>query len=149
MAPTTKLPIRPLGRGGPEVVALGAGLMSMGGAYGYGGSDEERFTYLDRAYELGETNWDTANVYGDVEDVVGKWFKRTGKRNEIFLATKFGFMNPMEPANVRTDPENVFESCESSLKRLQTEWIDLFYCHRVDGKTPIEKTVQAMVELKK
>jgi aryl-alcohol dehydrogenase-like predicted oxidoreductase len=123
--------------------------MSLGHVYGHGGSDEERFAYLDRAYELGETNWDTANVYGDVEDVVGKWFERTGKRNEIFLATKFGFMNPMEPTNIRTDPENVFESCENSLKRLQTEWIDLFYCHRVDGKTPIEKTVQAMVELKK
>jgi aryl-alcohol dehydrogenase-like predicted oxidoreductase len=149
MAPTTELPTRPLGRDGPKVVALGAGLMSLGHVYGHGGSDEERFAYLDRAYELGETNWDTANVYGDVEDVVGKWFERTGKRNEIFLATKFGFMNPMEPTNVRTDPENVFESCESSLKRLQTEWIDLFYCHRVDGKTPIEKTVQAMAELKK
>jgi aryl-alcohol dehydrogenase-like predicted oxidoreductase len=149
MAPTTQLPTRPLGRDGPKVVALGAGLMSLGHAYGHSGSDEERFAYLDRAYELGETNWDTANVYGDVEDVVGKWFKRTGKRNEIFLATKFGFVNPMEPTNIRTDPENVSGSCERSLKRLQTEWIDLFYCHRVDGKTPIEKTVQAMVELKK
>jgi aryl-alcohol dehydrogenase-like predicted oxidoreductase len=68
---------------------------------------------------------------------------------DIFLAIKFGFMEMRDPTNVRTDPENVFESCEGSLKRLQTEWIDLFYCHRVDGKTPIEKTVQAMAELKK
>src|SRR3954453_18227156 len=62
----------------------------------------------------------TTNIYGDVEDVVGKWFNRTGKRNEIFLATKFGFVNLMEPTNIRSDLENVFESCESSLKRLQT-----------------------------
>ena len=143
------LPTRRLGRNGPQVVALGAGLMSLGGAYGAGGTDEERLAYLDRAYELGETNWDSANIYGDTEDLVGKWFKRTGKRNEVFLATKFGFINPMDPTNVRSDPENVFESCERSLKRLQTEWIDLFYCHRVDGKTPIEKTVQAMADLKK
>ena len=144
----TKLPTRELGRGGPQVVALGAGLMSLGGAYGHGGSDEDRFAYLDRAYELGETNWDSANIYGDTDDVLGKWFKRTGKRNEIFLATKFGFMDPMNPAEVKSDPENVFASCESSLKRLQTDWIDLYYCHRVDGETPIEKTVEAMAELK-
>lgn len=55
----------------------------------------------------------------------------------------------LDPTKVRTDPENVFESCEVSLKHLQTDWIDLFYCHRADGKTPIEKTVQAMAELKK
>ena len=145
----SELPTRPLGRNGPQVVALGARLMSLRGAYGPGGSDEQRFAYLDRACELGQTNWDSANIYGDTDDVVGNWFKRTSKRNEIFLATKFGFLDMLDPTNVRKDPENVFESCESSLKRLQTDWIDLFYRHRVDGKTPIEKTVQAMAELKK
>jgi aryl-alcohol dehydrogenase-like predicted oxidoreductase len=92
-----------------------------------GGSNEERCAYLDRAYELGQTNRDSANTYGDAGDAVGKWFKRTGKRSEIFLATKFGFRDMLDPTKVRTDPENVFESCESGLKRLQTEWIDRCY----------------------
>lgn len=59
-------------------------------AYGAVESDEERFKVLDHAYEIGSTFWDTANVYGDSEELLGKWFKRTGKRDEIFLATKFG-----------------------------------------------------------
>jgi len=150
MAP--KLPTRELGRGGPQVVALGMGWSNGRGFGGGNGSDYERFAFLDRAYELGETNWDSENIGTDTDGLIGRWFKRTGKRNEIFLATKFGFVNTiMYPPTklVRTDPENVFASCESSLKRLQTDWIDLFYCRRVDGKTPIEKTVQAMAELKK
>lgn len=57
--------------------------------YGDIPSDEERFKVLDRAYELGETFWDTADLYGDSEDLVAKWFARTGKRDEIFLSTKF------------------------------------------------------------
>jgi len=58
--------------------------------YGATGPDEARFQVLDRALELGETFWDSADVYGDNEDLIGKWFKRTGRREDIFLATKFG-----------------------------------------------------------
>lgn len=54
------------------------------------GPDEERFKVLDHAYEAGATFWDTSDIYGDSEELFGKWFKRTGKRDEIFLATKFG-----------------------------------------------------------
>jgi aryl-alcohol dehydrogenase-like predicted oxidoreductase len=142
-----KLPTRELGRGGPQVVALGVGVTGRRGGAGVGATN----AYLDRAYELGETNWDSENLCGDTDAMVGRWFERTGKRNEIFLATKFGFVDTImdPPIRIRTDAENVFASCESSLKRLQTDWIDLFYCRRVDGKTPIEKTVQAMAELKK
>jgi aryl-alcohol dehydrogenase-like predicted oxidoreductase len=57
--------------------------------YGKVDSDEERFKVLDRAYELGERFWDTSDFYGDNEELIGKWFKRTGKRKDIFLATKF------------------------------------------------------------
>jgi len=82
--------------------------------------------------------------------LLGKWFKRRGKRNEIFLATKFGvtFDSNRRPT-VRSDPEYVKQACAKSLERLGIDCIDLYYCHRVDKKTPIEETVQAMAELKK
>jgi len=144
MAP--QLPTRKLGKNGPEVVALGLGTMGLSAFYGTADSDEERFKVLDRAYELGQTNWDSADIYQDSEDLLGKWFQRTGKRNEIFLATKFAYKPDY---TIDSSPEYVKVACEKSLKRLGCETIDLYYCHRVDKKTPIEKTVQAMAELKK
>ena len=98
---------------------------------------------------MGETNWDSADVYMDNEDLIGKWFKRTGKRDEIFLATKFANQHKDGKMIRRSDPEYVREACEKSLKRLGVPTIDLYYCHRVDGVTPIEKTVEAMAQLKK
>lgn len=83
-----QLPTRKLGKNGPHIPALGFGVMGLSAFYGKPESDEARFQVLDRAYELGETFWDSADVYGDSEDLLGKWFKRTGKRDEIFLATK-------------------------------------------------------------
>jgi aryl-alcohol dehydrogenase-like predicted oxidoreductase len=115
--------------------------------YGEPESDEARFRVLDRALELGETFWDSADIYQDSEDLLGKWFNR----HRIFLATKFG--NKALPSEkgrvVDSSPEYAKEACEKSLKRLGVDCIDLYYCHRVDKKTPIEKTVKAMVELKK
>lgn len=141
---------RTLGRDGPQVNPIGLGIMSIGGVYGAAGSDEDRFTLLDRAHELGQTFWDCADIYGDTEEVIGKWFERTGKRNDIFLITKFGLkMTPEGGVGIDSSPEYVKQACESSLKKLKTDVIDLYYCHRVDGKTPIEKTVEAMVELKR
>lgn len=98
---------------------------------------------------MGETFWDSADLYMDNEDLIGKWFKRTGKRDEIFLATKFGNLWKDGQMTRRADPEYVKEACEKSLKRLGVPTIDLYYCHRLDGVTPIENTVQAMAELKK
>lgn len=92
-------------------------------------------------------------MYGDNEDLIGKWFARTGKRSEIFLATKFA--NKMEGEGDErkmvqdSSPGYVKVACEKSLGRLGVESVDLYYCHRVDRKTPIERTVEAMVELKK
>ena len=149
MAPP-QLPTRQLGRNGPHVTALGFGAMGLSAFYGGPASDEERFKVLDRAYELGEVNWDSADVYADNEDLIGKWFKRTGKRDEIFLATKFANQMTKDGQMIRrSDPEYVKEACEKSLKRLGIDCIDLYYCHRVDGVTPIEKTVEAMAQLKK
>ncbi|KAI4109019.1 MAG: hypothetical protein L6R37_000737 [Teloschistes peruensis] len=138
-----------LGKHGPQVPCLGFGLMGLSSAYGAVESTEERLKVLDRAYELGETFWDSADVYADSEDLVGEWFKRSGKRNDIFLATKFALSVTNSGMKTRSDPEYVKESCDKSLKRLGVDCIDLYYCHRVDGKTPIEKTVEAMAELKK
>jgi hypothetical protein len=78
-----------------------------------------------------------------------RWFKITGKRDDIFLATKFGItVSPAREFNVCSDPEYVKQACEKSLKRLGVKCVDLYYCHRVDKVTPIERTVQAMAELK-
>ena len=150
-----QLPTRKLGKNGPQVPALGFGLMGLSAFYGTPDPDSTRLAVLDRAYALGETFWDSADVYGDSEDLVGKWFAANpGKRDEIFLATKFankvvntGGKGPGRI--IDSSPEYAKEACEKSLKRLGVESIDLYYCHRVDKKTPIEKTVEAMVELKK
>ncbi|KAK7439785.1 Aldo-keto reductase str7 [Stygiomarasmius scandens] len=100
---------------------------------------------LDAAYAKGCTHWDSANVYGDSEVLIGKWLKKTGRRNEIFLATKFGFTMQ----GIRGDPEHVREQCLQSLERFGVDYIDLYYQHRVDPKVPIEITVGAMAELVK
>ncbi|KAF7896521.1 hypothetical protein EAF00_006535 [Botryotinia globosa] len=145
-----RLPTRKLGRYGPEVVAQGFGTMGLSAFYGSTESDEERFKVLDRAYELGQTNWDTADMYADSEDLLGKWFKRTGKRDQIFLASKFAFKTNADGSRTcDSSPEYVKAACEKSLQRLGVQTIDLYYCHRVDMKTPIEKTVEAMAELKR
>ncbi len=123
--------------------------MGMSVGYGKPESDEDRFQILDKAYDMGETFWDTADAYMDNEDLIGKWFKRTGKRDDIFLATKFGISMKDGNLAVRSDPEYVREACEKSLERLGLSTIDLYYCHRLDVKTPVEKTVEAMAQLKK
>jgi aryl-alcohol dehydrogenase-like predicted oxidoreductase len=140
---------RQLGRNGPQVTAIGFGAMSIGGAYGQQDTIESKLKVLDRAHEIGETFWDTADVYSDSEEIIGKWFKRTGKRSDIFLATKSALDFSAGVLIVRSDPEYIKLACEKSLKTMGIETIDLYYCHRVDSKTPIEKTIQAMVELKK
>lgn len=84
---------------------------------------------------------------GDSEELIGKWFERTGKRNEIFIATKFAAIVEDGAMVVRNDPPYIREAIERSLKKLCTDTIDLYYCHRMDGNTPIEHTVKTMAEL--
>lgn len=84
------LATRPLGRGGPQVTAVGLGLMGLSAFYGKPMSNEERWDFLSYAHKAGEHFWDSADVYGDNEDLIGEWFRRTGNRDDIFLATKFG-----------------------------------------------------------
>jgi aryl-alcohol dehydrogenase-like predicted oxidoreductase len=146
-------PKRALGRDGPLVSAVGFGTMSLGGvAYdrkGQTDTEETKFALLDRAHAIGEHFWDSADIYAESEDIIGKWFKRTGKRDDIFIATKFGLRVEGGAIVGESTPEYAKACCERSLKRLDIETIDLYYCHRVDTVTPIEKTIQAMVDLKK
>ncbi|KAH8693811.1 NADP-dependent oxidoreductase domain-containing protein [Talaromyces proteolyticus] len=144
------IPTRHLGRGGPQVPAVGLGLMSLGSIYGAAGTLEDKVAFLEHAHATGQRFWDTADMYADSEDAVGEWIKRSGKRNDIFLATKFAIYRDIEKNifSLRSDPEYIKTACEKSLKRLGVDVIDLYYCHRVDGKTPIEETIRAMVELK-
>lgn len=144
------LHLRFLGRDGPQVPAVGLGFGSLAGFYGPPGNLDERVALLDHAHATGLHFWDMADVYIDSEDVVGEWLKRSGRRNDIFLSTKFSLQRQSDGSHTfRSDPEYVKAACEKSLQRLGVDTIDLYYCHRVDGVTPIEKTIEAMVELKK
>ncbi|KAK6008134.1 hypothetical protein QM012_000037 [Aureobasidium pullulans] len=135
---------RRLGRDGPTVQIPGYGAMTIGLS---SESLENRFKVLDRAYELGCTFWDTADIYGDSEALIGQWLKRTGRRNDIFLATKFGITLVDGMMGSRNDETYIRECLAQSLRKLKTDTIDLYYCHRLDGITPIENVVKVMAEL--
>ncbi|GJE93677.1 aldo/keto reductase [Phanerochaete sordida] len=137
------LPTRKLGNA--AVTAIGYGAMGLSAFYGIVKPDEERLKFLDTLYESGCTFWDSSDAYKDNEDLLGKWFARTGMRGKIFLATKIGQTgNVARPVN--GEPEYIRNGLEKSLKRLQTDHIDLWYIHRVDKTVPIEVTVSAMAE---
>jgi aryl-alcohol dehydrogenase-like predicted oxidoreductase len=120
--------------------------MGMSFAYGPRQSEEESFKVLTRAADMGVTFWDTADVYGYGHnegyhpdstqltlEMLGKWFKTTGRKNEISLATKFGHTldgHRTGKVAVRGDKEYVKEACDGSLKRLGLDQIDLYYMHR-------------------
>jgi aryl-alcohol dehydrogenase-like predicted oxidoreductase len=141
------LPKASLGANGPQVTRLGFGLMGLSSFYGAPKPDNERLALLSSAHELGEHFWDSSDIYGDNEELIGKWFKANpSKRADIFLATKFA-IKP-DHAGIDTSPEYCKQACEKSLKRLGVDTIDLYYVHRLDQKTPIEKTVEAMKQLK-
>ena len=139
---------RQLGHQGPQVSAIGLGCMGMGNLYG--ASDDARsIRTLHRALERGVTLFDTAEIYGPLtnEALLGQAF--AGRRDQVFLATKFGIRSNPDTGGVIVDgrPATVRRSVEGSLKRLGTDHIDLYYLHRVDPDTPIEETVGAMGDL--
>ena len=140
-----------LGSQGAMVSRMGLGCMGMSEFYGERNDPESAATLL-RALDLGVTFLDTADTYGigDNEELVGKTIR--GRRDEVFLATKFANVRTKaDPTNWSSSgkPEYVKAACDASLKRLGVDHIDLYYQHRVDPETPIEDTVGAMAELVK
>jgi len=135
-----------------EVSRIGLGAMGMSAYYTMGEQNEaESIRTLHRAIELGVTLIDTAEVYGPYinEELVGKAVK--GKRDQVILSTKFGLISHANNGENRLDstPSNIRTAVEGSLKRLKTDYIDLYYQHRVDPDTPIEDTVGALADLVK
>ena len=141
---------RSLGKEGLVVSELGLGCMGMSFAYGPGDRDEkESIATIHRAIDLGVTFFDTAEAYGPYanEELLAKAL--AGKRDKVVIATKFGFTFDDEGAinGVNSKPEHIREAVEGSLRRLQTDYIDLMYQHRVDPHTDIEDVVGAMGDL--
>ena len=137
-----------LGAQGLTVSALGLGAMGM--SEFYGAPDEaESLATLARAVDLGVTFIDTADMYGrgHNEELVGRAI--AAHRGRVQLATKFGIMRSDDPRarGISGKPEYVRQACEASLKRLGTDYIDLYYQHRVDPTVPIEETIGAMATL--
>jgi aryl-alcohol dehydrogenase-like predicted oxidoreductase len=135
--------------GGLDVSRIGLGAMSMSAYYtGANSDDSEAVRTIHRAFDLGVTFLDTAEIYGPYrnEELVGRAI--AGRRDHVVLATKFGFISHAAGVNrLDSSPANIRAALEGSLKRLGTDRVDLYYQHRVDPSTPIEDTVGALAEL--
>jgi len=138
--------------GGLKVGRIGLGAMGMSAYYTMGKTNEEEsIRTFHKAIDLGITMIDTAEVYGPYtnEELVGKAFK--GKREQVVLATKFGLISHAKGGSNGMDskPSNIRSAVEGSLRRLNTDYIDLYYQHRVDPKIPIEDVIGCLADLVK
>lgn len=137
---------RSLGRTGVQVSALCLGCMN----FGYPTPEDESLAMIDAALERGVNFLDTANVYnrGRSEEIVGKALKRNGKRSRIVLATKVhGKMSDEDILAAGNNRRHIIEQCEASLRRLQTDYIDLYQIHRPESGVPIDETLRALDDL--
>jgi aryl-alcohol dehydrogenase-like predicted oxidoreductase len=132
-----------------EVSRIGLGAMGMSGTYGAVTDEAESIRTIHRALDLGVSLVDTAEIYGPYhnEELVGRAIK--DRRDQVVLATKFGLISHAGagPGNLDSTPANIRTAVEGSLRRLDTDHIDLYYQHRVDPQTPIEDTVGALADL--
>jgi aryl-alcohol dehydrogenase-like predicted oxidoreductase len=133
-----------------DVARIGLGAMGMSAAYTGAGTDNaESIRTIHRALDLGITLIDTAEIYGPFanEELVGQAIK--DRRDDVVLATKFGLVSHAGggPGHLDSSPANIRTAIEGSLRRLDTDHIDLYYQHRVDPRTPIEDTAGALAEL--
>lgn len=143
---------RKLGAAGPEVPAICLG----GNVFGWTLGENDSLNLLDAAVDAGLTFIDTADVYarwapgnqgGESETVLGKWFARSGRRADVFLATKVGM--DMGDGKKGLRAKYIKQAVEASLRRLQTDYIDLYQAHRDDPDTPLEETLGAFEDLVK
>jgi aryl-alcohol dehydrogenase-like predicted oxidoreductase len=141
-----------LGQTDLQVVPMNLG----GNVFGWTLNEKQSFEILDAFADSGFNFIDTADTYsfwadgnsgGESETIIGNWLKRKGNRADIVVATKVGFENGIRPADV--SKATILKTVEESLKRLQTDYIDLYYTHRDDGKTPVEETLEAHHQLVK
>jgi len=138
---------RKLGETGPEVSAIGFGCMGLNFAYGPALDRPSAISLIRAAFELGVTLFDTAEAYGPFtnEEIVGEALAPI--RDQVVIATKFGFKNGDSTAGMDSRPERIREVAEASLRRLKTDCIDLFYQHRVDPNVPMEEVAGTVREL--
>ena len=138
---------RRVGKNGPEVTAIGLGCMSLSGVYGPS-DDAAGIAFVQRAVDLGVDFLDSSDMYGwgQNESLLGRALQ--GRRDKVVLVSKFGqTQNPGGANGVDGRPEYVQQACEASLKRLQTDHIDVYFQHRVDPAVPVADTVGAMSRL--
>ena len=142
---------RKLGSNGPEVSAIGLGCMGMAAFYGQPSDEGQAAAVIHRALDLDLNFFDTAEMYGPHTNEIQVGKALAGRRDQAFVATKFGIGYNAERTALKVDgsPANVRHAIEGSLKRLNMDHVDLYYLHRVDPDTPIEETVGAMGELVK
>lgn len=137
--------LRQFGRTGVKVSSICLGAMMFGGKT----NPEDSYAIIDRALDDGINFIDTANVYnrGRSEEVVGEALKRNGKRNHVVLATKVHGQMSDDPNDMGTSRRHIIDQCEQSLRRLQTDHIDLYQLHRPRSDTPIDETLRALDDL--
>jgi aryl-alcohol dehydrogenase-like predicted oxidoreductase len=146
---------RRFGRTGLRVSRLGLGGGGFGGVgsepslFGRGEDEAAAFAIMDHALELGINYFDTANSYagGRSEEMIGRWLRSRGTRDAVVLSTKvFNRMGP-GPNDAGLSRRHVLRAVEDSLRRLQTDWLDLYVTHEVDPETPVDETLRAMDDL--